>query len=141
MVRKGDPGDLGATVALLRALQGWTKKQLADASGVDRSQISRYELGKETPSPRTLERLATTVGLPPYLLPQIEAFIRSLREVMQGRPSSGASTAEPAGLPLETKQAILETLDQVVTQARAELKLYAAKRSASSGTPGSEPAS
>src|SRR5436190_14990189 len=102
MARTGDPGDLAVTVTLLRALRGWTKKQLADASGVDKSQLSRYELGKETPSPRTLDRLAAGVGLPSYLLPAVTSFIRQLREAMQGQASSGAAPADPAGLTPET---------------------------------------
>jgi transcriptional regulator with XRE-family HTH domain len=139
MAKRGDPGDLAVTVTLLRALRGWTKKQLADASGVDKSQISRYELGRETPSSRTLERLAAGAGLPPSLLAPMTAFLHRLREAMAGQASSETAPADPAGLTPETKKAVLEALDRAASQARAELKLHAGSRSALPGTSGSEP--
>ena len=125
MARYGDPEDLGPTVALPRALRGWSKTQLAEASGIDKSQISRYELGRETPSPRTQERLAVGVGLPPFLLPQITAFIRRLREAMGGEIPTGAAPPGAAGLSPETQRSALEALERAASQARAELDLHA----------------
>lgn len=123
MAREGDPEDWAPTITLLRALRGWTKTQLAEASGIDKSQISRYELGKEVPSRRTQERLAATVGLPLFLLEPVTAFIRRLREAMAGQGRSATMPIEGAGLSAETKRAVLESLDRAVGQARAELKL------------------
>jgi transcriptional regulator with XRE-family HTH domain len=125
MARDGNPEDLAPTVTLLRALRGWTRKQLADASGVARSQISRYELGRETPSQRTLERLATAVGLPPVHLAPMTAFVRRLREAMTGQGPIAEDVAESPGLSPETKKAALEALERAALQARAELKLRA----------------
>ena len=123
MARQGDPEDWAPAVTLLRALRGWNQTQLAAASGVAKSQISRYELGREVPSPRTLERLAAAVGLPPFHLATIVAFIRRLREAMAGEGLSEAVPADAAGLSPETKRAVLEALDRAASQARAELKL------------------
>jgi transcriptional regulator with XRE-family HTH domain len=125
MARHGDPEDLAPTVTLLRALRGWTQKQLAEASGVDKSQISRYELGKEAPSPRTQERLAAAVGLPPFLLPPVTAFVRRLREAMAGQGPAGAAPGDSGGLTPETQRVVLEALERAASQARAELKLHA----------------
>ncbi len=123
MARQGNPEDLAPTVTLLRALRGWSKTQLAEASGIAKSQISRYELGREVPSQRTLERLAAAVGLPPFHLEPLMAFVRRLRETMAGRGPSDAAPAASAGLSPETKQAVLDALDRAASQARAELKL------------------
>ena len=122
MARGGDSEDLAATVTLLRALRGWSKKDLADASGVDKSRISRYELGKEAPSERTLERLAAAAGLPSFLLEPMRAFIHRLREPTQeGRAASaGLAASSPSG-----RRTPGEALGRAVSQARAELKLYA----------------
>lgn len=128
MARDGNPEDLAPTVALLRALRGWSRKQLADASGVARSQISRYELGRETPSQRTLERLAAAVGLPPVHLAPMTAFVRRLREAMTGQGSAAEDVAESPGLSPETKKAALEALERAALQARAELKLRSGRR-------------
>jgi transcriptional regulator with XRE-family HTH domain len=122
MARQGDPEDWAPTITLLRALRGWSQTQLADASGVDKSQISRYEQGKEVPSPRTQERLAAAVGLPPVLLAPMAAFIRRLREAA-GQGSAGTEIPDSAGLSPATKRKVLEALDRAVFQARAELKL------------------
>jgi len=127
MARQGNPEDWAPTVTLLRALRGWSQTQLAGASGVAKSQISRYEQGKEVPSPRTQERLAAAVGLPSHLLAPMTAFIRRLREAMGGQGSAGAEIGDSAGLSPETKKAVLEALDRAASQARAELQLRASQ--------------
>ena len=138
MAKQRNRGDLAPTVILLRALRGWSRTQLADASGVARSQIYRYELGREIPSARTLERLAAAIGLPLLLLGPMTAFIRRLRDAMAGEGLPDDESAEPVGLTPETKQALLEAMDRAVIQARAELKLYASRRAAQAKAPGSE---
>jgi len=125
MARQGDPEDWAPTITLLRALRGWSQTQLAEASGVDKSQISRYEQGREVPSPRTQERLAAAVGLPPVLLATMTAFIHRLREAMAGQGSAAAELPDSTGLSPETKRTVLEALDRAAFQARAELRLRA----------------
>jgi len=138
MARAGDSQDLAATVTLLRTLRGWSKKQLADASGVDKSRISRYELGKETPSARTLERLAAATGLPVFLLEPVRAFIHRLRESTVGGNGSG-TVPKAFPQPDETpKQALGAALERALCQARAELKLQA-ERSAGNPAPPLDP--
>jgi len=135
MARRSGSEDLATTVTLLRALRGWSKKQLADASGIDKSRISRYELGKETPSPRTLERLAATTGLPTFLLEPMRCFIHRMRESTTG---GRTSIAVPTGSPTpgeESKQVLGEALDRTVCQARAELKLHAERTSRNPAPP------
>jgi transcriptional regulator with XRE-family HTH domain len=128
MARRGDSEDWAPTITLLRALRGWSQTQLAEASGVDKSQISRYEQGKEVPSPRTQQRLAAAVGLPPVLLAPMTAFIRRLREAIAGQGSAGTEIPDSAGLSPETKRTVLEALDRAAFQARAELKLRTGRR-------------
>jgi transcriptional regulator with XRE-family HTH domain len=135
MARRGDSQDLAATVTLLRALRGWSKKQLADASGVDKSQISRYELGRETPSARTLERLAAAAGLPSFLLEPMRSFIHRMREPTLGERPPGAGLT-PATRPAdETRGALGEALDRAVFQARTELQLHAERSSRTPAPP------
>ena len=128
MARYGNSEDLAPAVTLLRALRGWSQKELADASGVDKSQISRYELGREAPSRRTQERLAAAVGLPPFLLDPMVAFVRRLREALEGHTPATQPSSEAEGLTPETQQAVLEALNRAASQARAELKIHAGRR-------------
>jgi transcriptional regulator with XRE-family HTH domain len=142
MARRGDPEDLAPAVTLLRALRGWSQKQLADASGVAKSQISRYERGDEAPSRRTQERLAAAVGLPTFLLDLLVAFVRRLRESLDGPSAAANAPAESRGVTPETQRMVLEALDRAASQARAELKLHAGRRAAAfavSSSGGGEP--
>ncbi len=131
MTRRRNPEELAPTVALLRGLRFWSKTQLAEASGVDKSQISRYELGHEAPSSRTLERLAVASGVPPFLIESITAFVGRLRQAMagQGRPAQDAGPRIAAESPGSTaKTVVAEALDRALSQARSELKLLASRR-------------
>ena len=139
MTRRRNPEELAPTVALLRGLRFWSKTQLAEASGVDKSQISRYELGHEAPSSRTLERLAVASGVPPFLIESITAFVRRLRQAMagQGRPAQDAGPRRAAESPGSTaRRVVAESLDRAISQARSELKLLASRREAASGAAG-----
>lgn len=65
-VREG-PGDIrviaGEALAGARLNKGMTQSELAKASGVDQSDISRIECGEANPSVRTLQRLADGMSL------------------------------------------------------------------------------
>lgn len=127
MPRRADRKDLAPTVILLRALRGWSRKQLADAAGMDKSQLARYELGQETPSPRTLERLAAAVGVRVHHLGPITAFIRGLQEDIAAGRTSSASAASSTSPGSGFESALAQALDRTVSQARAELKLHASR--------------
>ena len=58
-VRQG----LGASLAQARASRKMTQKDLADACGIDQSDISKIERGVANPSVSTLERLANALEL------------------------------------------------------------------------------
>ncbi len=51
-----------SAVASARALSGISQKQLAAATGIDQSDISRIERGAANPSVSTLERIARALG-------------------------------------------------------------------------------
>ncbi len=52
----------------LRTNAGLTQKQLAERSGMKDSVIARYETGGALPRPRTIEKLASALEVPPYVL-------------------------------------------------------------------------
>lgn len=47
-----------------RKKAGLTQEELAEKSGLQQSHISRIENGKHSPSPYTLEKIATALGIP-----------------------------------------------------------------------------
>ncbi|MES1242621.1 MAG: helix-turn-helix transcriptional regulator [Acidobacteriota bacterium] len=75
----------GLLIALLRALRHWTKEDLAAASGVPRSQLSVYELGRVAPRRHTLERIIAAVGVPLEEAFEALPLLRELVRAAQGR--------------------------------------------------------
>ena len=53
---------VASAVASARALSGMSQKQLAAATGIDQSDISKIERGVANPSVSTLERIAKALG-------------------------------------------------------------------------------
>jgi transcriptional regulator with XRE-family HTH domain len=97
----------GVVVGLLRLLRGWNQTELANASGIDKSLISRYERGTKVPSRRTLERLAAAAGVPfswvERQLPEIRAALVAIKE---GAPAVAQNSAGTA----DVEQAVLAQL-------------------------------
>lgn len=54
---------LGERIETLRKEKGWTQQQLGDAAEIERSQISRYESGKQIPDFTTVIRLAKALDV------------------------------------------------------------------------------
>jgi len=71
-------GDLGANLREARKKLGLTQEQVADASGVHATEVSRIEAGKRDPQVSTVRRLAEAVGLSPG-------------ELLDGQPGSAES--------------------------------------------------
>jgi transcriptional regulator with XRE-family HTH domain len=55
---------LGKAVRFLRETQNMTQRELAEASGIDATEISRLEKGKSNPTHESLHRLAAGMGVP-----------------------------------------------------------------------------
>jgi transcriptional regulator with XRE-family HTH domain len=73
-----DPGHLARMLAILRTVRGWTKDDLARASGVSPSSISDYERGQREPELATLRRLLAAMGYPLGALDLTRDYIERL---------------------------------------------------------------
>lgn len=51
---------------MIRAVAGMTQRDLADAAGTSQPAVAAYESGSKSPTWRTVERLASSVGLACY---------------------------------------------------------------------------
>lgn len=91
------PEVTGLLVTLLRSLRHWTTEELANASGVQRSQISAYGLGLVTPRHGTMERLASAVGIPLDDALTALPFLRELVRAARGGSSSITGLADDVG--------------------------------------------
>ena len=54
---------VGKRVRNLRTDRGWSQEELADRSGVNRSYMSKVELGKSDVSLSVLHKIARTLGI------------------------------------------------------------------------------
>jgi transcriptional regulator with XRE-family HTH domain len=57
--------DLGSTIKRLRLDRGLTQEDLAHSAGVTTGTLSRTESGETSPSWRTVQRIATALGVSP----------------------------------------------------------------------------
>jgi transcriptional regulator with XRE-family HTH domain len=86
---------LGDLIAFLRWLRGgWTKARLARKTGIDESQLSRYEAGVEPKAPN-LQRILSAFGVSFQALEYIRWILRLLRGLMK----TGGRALEAAELP------------------------------------------
>lgn len=125
--------DWGAVVALFRMLRGWSQTQLAEAAGMDKSQISRYESRDEIPKRATVERLATAAGVPIPLIEHIRWFLKLLRETMENSKTAGPAALASSGPVYEIQQRVGSAVERSVVMARTELEILGSRRS---GQPG-----
>lgn len=52
------------SIRILRKEKGWTQEQLADAVGVKRAVISKYESGMVSPSFDMIQKIAAALNVP-----------------------------------------------------------------------------
>ena len=71
--------DLPLALLFLRLARGWTQRQLAAQADSTRAAISRYESGKQRPTPRTLRSLLEALDFPAYALEDTVTLIVRLR--------------------------------------------------------------
>jgi transcriptional regulator with XRE-family HTH domain len=90
-MRMRHPEDVQIVIILLRKLRGWTQADLAEASGLSVSAISRYETGDMLPTSEALEEIALAAGLPFPMLDRVFLWIGATRATV-------ASAANPGDL-------------------------------------------
>jgi transcriptional regulator with XRE-family HTH domain/tetratricopeptide (TPR) repeat protein len=87
--------DLRVLVNLLRLLKGRTQREMAEATGINQSTISRLERGLATPSPQVLERLGAAASVPMWLIDEVLLpAIAVTRRVSTTEAATSISTVE-----------------------------------------------
>lgn len=119
----------GTKVVLLRRIRRWNQTQLAEASGTDKSQVSRYEAGIDLPREQALERFADAADVPFALLDFMDPFLRALWRAGDGGPP-GPGVEVRLG-PQEMLSGFPAIVDRATALVQAELTLA----SPSSGSP------
>jgi transcriptional regulator with XRE-family HTH domain len=88
MWQQAKPADSALVIVVLRSLRGWDQIDLARATGLSASSISRYENGERVPPRRSFDRIVAAVGVPDPMVDRLFAWIRSARAALAGSPES-----------------------------------------------------
>jgi len=73
--------ELGRTLRDLREAAGLSQAEVARKAGMGKSQLSKYERGKELPKLESLERLLAVLGTDPLTLFYTEHLLRHQAEI------------------------------------------------------------
>jgi transcriptional regulator with XRE-family HTH domain len=86
--------EFGAVIKSAREVKGWTQEQLADASGVSRPTIQRWEQGKNIPEPETARAAFMALELDPRRIPVLLGYVTAA-EMGLGEELPRARNADP----------------------------------------------
>ena len=86
----GEHFRLARQLIVMRKQRGWTQQQLAKASGIQQSEISRIERGQGNPTYSTLEAIARSAEMTLALIPR--RLIRRLARRKGRKPGLSTGT-------------------------------------------------
>jgi transcriptional regulator with XRE-family HTH domain len=115
MTRSENREDLRVAISFLRAFRGWNQTEMARAAGMDKSQLSLYELGRKVPSRKTVERLVKAVGLPYSLFEDVLGMVRMVRVAATDLNVASTTVAE------DIARAVAASVKLALSQVLAEL--------------------
>jgi transcriptional regulator with XRE-family HTH domain len=84
------PPPLSLALNFLRSAQGWSQKELAEATGIPANLLSAYECGRKTLSRDRLEELTSVLGLPRTAIDTALDFLQTIRGSSQIPGPQGA---------------------------------------------------
>lgn len=102
-------GNLGRTLALLREMRGHSQLTLSREARIGKSQLSKYENGRELPKLETLERVLAVLDVQPLSFFYTVAMLDGLA----GRLDESLAELPPLPLPLTLLQPDLDELFSV----------------------------
>ncbi|HEX6862149.1 MAG TPA: helix-turn-helix transcriptional regulator [Thermoanaerobaculia bacterium] len=102
-------GNLGRTLALLREMRGYSQLALSREARIGKSQLSKYENGRELPKLETLERVLAVLDVQPISFFYTVAVLDSLVDRLDGPDAD----LPPLPLPLTLLQPDLDELFSV----------------------------
>lgn len=145
-MKPGTPGFVGARLREAREARGLTATSLAELLGVTRQAVSQYETGSGSPSPETMDKIATMLNLPLLFFcrpvaeePERTVFYRSMSAATKAARIKAetrinwvrdilvlieeyvdlpATNLPPLGLPAEITRISVEQIEEAAAAAR-----------------------
>jgi transcriptional regulator with XRE-family HTH domain len=113
-VDKPEARSIGLALLVLRRAAGMTPDEVSEASGVTRSNISRFETGKTMPRYDTMRRLVTAMHFPIGALHDAQRVVDGLMGREMGDDAGGDGTLPPdRPSPTLARQAALQLAQEV----------------------------
>ena len=103
-------GNLGRTLALLREMRGLSQLALSREARIGKSQLSKYENGRELPKLETLERVLAVLDVQPIRFFYTVAVLDGLVDRMDGPAALPPPPPPPIPLPLTLVEPDLDEL-------------------------------
>lgn len=122
-------GNLGKTLSLLRELRGKSQARVAREAGIGKSQLSKYENGKELPKLDSLEKVLKALGVGHfeffYTLYMVDRRAEDLARADAGGAAAGELIAEQLYIPpfLKGTALLSQPMDQAFSQVFTDLFL------------------
>jgi transcriptional regulator with XRE-family HTH domain len=116
---------LGLTISVLRGLRGKSQAQVAREAGVGKSQLSKYENGKELPKLDSLGKILTVLNVTPLGFFYTQDFLDRRRKALDGGPTAGDLNILPHDLSilsLKTQKRIRNLMGNVFSLHEALLE-------------------
>jgi transcriptional regulator with XRE-family HTH domain len=118
-------GHLGLTIMVLRGLRRKTQAQVAREAGIGKSQLSKYENGKELPKLDSLAKILTVLDVTPLGLFYLQDLLDRRGKAVDGGRASGEINISPDDLSLlssRTQQRMRALIDAVLSFQEALLQ-------------------
>jgi len=129
--------EAGRFIAFLRGLRGIASQaELARLTGIPRTEINRYEKGRQKPQPANFEKIRSKLGIPDRLI----VFLRWChRLVLRSQAMAEKLEATPPSetrLPDDARAAACEIVERALAMARVEHAMLRAAKSPDHAKPG-----
>lgn len=90
--------NLGLALVVVRQLSGQTQDALAGQAGFSKSQLSKYEKGKNLPKLESLERVLEVLGLTPWAFFKVMDMLDAMSNGMDGEGLEVVKGLIPEGI-------------------------------------------
>jgi len=121
--------NLGAALRLIREERGLSQSALARAAGIGKSQLSKYESGRERPKLDSLEKLLTVLAIRVANFFTVVSLIdRELARIDGAASPEGGATVAVSGLLPEVVQKALVQIHQDLSNLQSALVVEAVRK-------------
>lgn len=121
---------LNLALALLRSIQGWSQKELSEATGIAANLLSDYENGRKPLSRERLEPIVAALGFPPRMIDTTLRFVATARATVEEPPGPAAQRMRIEAVAGEVAQLTSDYALRLFSLLTSESRVIAARERA-----------